>query len=225
MGYLSAHERGATIIELAVGALLIGIVVTMTLKGSVMIETMKTQVVVSQLPRFQLNVLQYREDFRHLPGDDPAAERVWRRDPALTRIGGDTLALLNGNAKIEGKFYDFGNPSGEHFVAWQDMRFAGLVSGDPKLQGATALPENPFGGFYGFDQGNLGQKDGSLCATKIPGRAAQSIDKRLDDGKINAGRLVATSKFSIEDNNHFDAPDAEPYNVEKEYIICVPLLP
>jgi hypothetical protein len=73
--------------------------------------------------------------------------------------------------------------------------------------------------------GNLGQKAGSLCATKIPGVAAQRIDSQLDDGVINSGLVVATSRFSMEENNHFDAPDTDPYDVEKSYILCAPMLP
>tara|TARA_R110000868_G_scaffold53617_4_gene168001 strand:- start:1657 stop:1923 length:267 start_codon:yes stop_codon:yes gene_type:complete len=88
------------------------------------------------------------------------------------------------------------------------------------------MPENPFGGVYGFDEGNLGQSSGSLCTTRIPGRAAQMIDDRMDDGIINRGKVVATSRYdAVEAKNHFDAPDFEPYDFEKEYIICAPILP
>jgi hypothetical protein len=225
MRNFSRHERGATIAELAIGAMLLGIVIGMVLKGGVMIDIMKAQMVVGQLPRFQLNVQSYREDFRSLPGDDPAAERIWQRSPAMTRMADDSLVLLVGNARIEGKLFDLGNPAGEQFAAWRDLRYGGYIDGDPMLEGLSALPENPFGGFYAFDEGNMGQKRLSLCATKIPGRAALIVDQKLDDGRINAGKVVATSKFSIEDKNHFETPDTEPYNIEKEYIICLPGLP
>jgi type II secretory pathway pseudopilin PulG len=214
-----------TIIELALTISILGILMYFTLKGTAVIESMRSVAVAYELQQYQRLFLAYQTDFRQLPGDDPDGAARWRREPALTTASGGTLASLQGDGKIDGVLYDFGNPAGEQFTAWRDLRAAGMISGDSKLTGASALPENPFGGFYGVDEGNLGQTRGSLCATKIPGLAAQSIDERIDDGKIDTGNLVATTKFSIPDSNHFDAPDSEPYNVEKEYIICVPLLP
>jgi hypothetical protein len=111
-------------------------------------------------------------------------------------------------------------------MAWRDLRYAGLVKGDPKWAGESAAPENPFGGIYGFDEGNLGQSGGSLCATRVPGRAAQIIDRNMDDGVINKGRVVATSLYDVVGaHNHFNAPDSAPYDYAKQYIICVPILP
>lgn len=221
----SSPRNGFNIIEMCIAICLIGLVLVMALKGTVLIEMMKAKMVGFELQQFQLKVQRHIEDYRKYPGDNPHGERLWSRVPALTLTGQGVLVSLQDNNRIDGQLFQVSNPDGEQFAAWRDLRFAGMVDGDTSLQGASALPENPFGGFYGFDEGNLGQKNGSLCATKIPGRAAEAIDKKIDDGRINTGRLVATSKFSIEENNHFDAPDSEPYNIEKEYIICVPLLP
>jgi prepilin-type N-terminal cleavage/methylation domain-containing protein len=217
--------RGMTIIELAITISILGILMYFTLKGTAVIQSMRSVAVAYELQQYQRLFLAYQTDFRQFPGDDPGGAARWRREPALTTASDGTLVSLQGNGQIDGVLYDFGNPAAEQFTAWRDLRAAGMVSGDSKLTGASALPENPFGGFYGVDEGNLGQTRGSLCATKIPGLAAQAIDSRIDDGKINTGNIVATANFSISANNHFDAPDTEPYNVEKEYIICLPLLP
>lgn len=213
-----------TVIEVAVTTTLLGILLFLTLKGTVMIETMRSVALGYELQQFQRLVLGYQVQYRQLPGDDPVAPLRFNREAALVRQG-DLRVQLTGNGVIDGLFFDSSNPEGEQFAAWRDLRFMGALSGDTKMTGVSALPETPFGGFYGFDKGNLGQEGGSLCASKVPGRAAEIIDYRIDDGKINAGKLVGTSKFSIEAYNHFDAPDTVPYDVEKEYIICVPLLP
>jgi hypothetical protein len=219
------NAAGMTVIELAFTISIVGVMMFFALKGRDLIVSMKALATAYELSQYQNFVQQYHVDYRRLPGEDPFAKSRWPRDTSLTTLRDQSLASLEGNDKLDGKLYDIGNPDGEQFTAWRDMRYAGMIEGDPALQGASALPENPFGGFYAFDEGNLGQTGGSLCATRIPGRAAQIIDDKIDDGRINAGKLVATSKFSIEDNNHFDAPDTEPYNIEKEYIICVPMLP
>ena len=218
-------SSGLTIIELAFTISIVGLLLFLTLKGTVMIESFRAVAVSYELEQHQRLVVGYQTDFRALPGDDPQAASRWRREPALTTIALGVPASLVGNDVLDGKLYDFSSPTGEQFTLWRDLRYAGMIDGNPALQGQSSLPENPFGGFYGFDEGNLGQKSGSFCATKIPGRAAEIIDKKLDDGKINSGKLIGTAKFSIEENNHFPAPDTAPYDIEKEYIICVPLLP
>lgn len=218
-------RRGFNIIEFAIAIAIVGIMLAFGLKGRVVIELMKGTVLAFDLRFYQTTVQHYLEDFRELPGDGLGGEKMWRRAPALSVLSSGAEASKAGNHVIDGEFYRFGNAAGEQFVAWQDLRYAGLVEGDPKLAGASAMPENPFGGFVGFDEGNLGQQGGSICASKVPGRAAELIDKRLDDGRIDTGMVVATSKFSIEANNHFDAPDKQPYDIEKEYIICLPLMP
>ncbi len=87
-------------------------------------------------------------------------------------------------------------------------------------------PKMSLAAFTDLTRGIWGSKNGSLCATRVPGRAAQMIDDRMDDGRIDRGRVVATSRYDPADaKNHFDAPDSDPYDIEKEYIICAPILP
>jgi prepilin-type N-terminal cleavage/methylation domain-containing protein len=217
-------KRGFALIEFVVVIVVLGVIFLMTMKGAEMVTTMRAVVTSHQIAQIQTKVAVYQNDYRALPGDDPRGEVRYKHGGAR---GLENRVLVNrtGNDQIDGHLSDYSSPDAEPFMAWRDLRYAGKLDGDPTLQGIAALPENPFGGFYGFDAGNLGQKRGSLCATKVPGRAALLIDEKIDDGRINTGKMVATSKFSVEENNHFDAPDVEPYNVEKEYIICVPMLP
>ncbi|MCB2108858.1 MAG: hypothetical protein KDE14_14210 [Rhodobacteraceae bacterium] len=214
-----------TFIELATTIVILGSLLFMTLRGTVAIESMRAIAVGYQLTNYQQAVLGYQVEYRQLPGDDPNASTRWKRNPAMTLLDRGSSVSLAGNGQIDGQLYDPRNPASETLVAWQDLRLGGKLDGDILSTGIASLPENPFGGFYAFDEGNLGQSAGSLCATRIPGRAAESIDRRIDDGKISTGKLVATSKFDIAKNQHFDAPDSEPYDFEKEYIICVPILP
>ncbi|MBL8642492.1 MAG: hypothetical protein JNK21_01055 [Rhodospirillaceae bacterium] len=217
--------RGMTVIELAFTISIVGLMMFFALKGKDVIEGMRSVAVMYEMEQYQRLIVGYQDTYDELPGDDPRSPNRWNRPSALTVVTETVTASLAGNSKLDGKLYEVGNPGGEQFAAWRDLRFSGALEGDPKFEGTSALPENPFGGFYGLDEGNLGQKEGSLCATRIPGRAAQRIDAKMDDGRINSGKVVATSKFSIEDRHHFPAPDTEPYNIEKEYIICIPMMP
>lgn len=215
---------GSSVAEVVMVVSLLGAFALMTLKGTAAIDSIKAYLMIRQFQAFQSAVMTYQAQFGSLPGEDGGAPRRYLRPPSTLARAGMQISLI-GNGALDGELYDQLSPNSETFMAWRDLRYFEAIPGDPKVAGASAMPENPFGGFYGFDQGNLGQKGGSLCATRISGRAAQMIDNRLDDGKINTGDVVATSKFSIEQNHHFDAPDTTPYDFEKEYIICVPMLP
>ncbi|MEQ9449710.1 MAG: hypothetical protein RLN70_12535, partial [Rhodospirillaceae bacterium] len=205
--------------------IILGAIFAMTLKGAALVETMRGVMVSYQMQHFRDRVMVYQTNHGQLPGDDTNAPRRYGRE-RTTRLQFGAPVSETGNTRIDGFFWDPQNANGEPFMVWRDLRYAGLVDGDPSLVGLSAMPENPFGGVYGFDEGNLGQTGGSLCATRIPGRAAQMIDDRMDDGIINQGEVVATSRYDpVDAMNHFDAPDSEPYDFEKEYIICAPMLP
>jgi hypothetical protein len=214
-----------TVIEMAIASILLGVIFIMTLRGTALIDSMKGWIMVHEFPQFQTRVLSYQQTYGFLPGDDPQGANRFDLPNATFKIGG-VMANQTGDGTLDGELSDVRSPNAEIFMAWRQLRAAGYLEGDVALAGLSAAPENPFGGIYGFDRGNLGQTGGSICATRVPGRAAEFIDKHLDDGVINKGHVVATSRYDpVEAHNHFDAPDSAPYDYAKQYIICVPLLP
>jgi prepilin-type N-terminal cleavage/methylation domain-containing protein len=218
------RTRGFSIIEMCVAIILLGIAFMLTLKGRALIDNMRALMAGYEAQMYQTKVELYISEFHYPPGDDPVAPNRYGRPESITIYLGTPVSLA-GNFKLNGLLTDPLNATGEQYMAWRDLRYAHLISGDEKLSGESASPENPFGGVFGFDEGNLGQTGGSLCLTKVPGRAAELIDKRLDDGVVNTGKVVATSKFSLNEHNHFAAPDLEPYDYAKTYIVCMPMLP
>lgn len=222
------RDRGFSGIELVVNLILIGIVFLLILKAEAGIDYVGGIFMARQIEATQLQVFAYREDHSFLPGDDPLAPRRYRRDVSRTRNFQGNYADLTDNSVIDGYLLDKDNVLGEHFTAWQDMRFARRLDGDPSLQGVDALPSNLFGGISGFDSGNLGMEDGSLCFTRIPGLTAQYIDDKLDDGVISAGNVVSSSRLPEtpdDDWGHYDEPDSDPYNPDKRYLLCTTQLP
>jgi hypothetical protein len=217
-------ERGFSFVEMAVVIVVLGAVFILTLKGAALIDVMKALMAGYRAQQLQVQVEAYAAEHHYLPGDDPTAPGRFGRPEAITIVSGATVSTV-ANDRIDGFLTDPLNANGEQYMAWRDLRYDHRLAGDPALAGESAMPENPFGGAYGFDEGNLGQKDGSLCLTKVPGRAAELIDKRLDDGIINKGKVVATSKFSLDEHNHFPAPDSAPYDYAKTYIVCMPIRP
>ena len=219
------RTRGFTILEMSMSIIIIGIVFTLALQGQNFLLTMRAFLTAYRLQQLQNAIKFYETEHLALPGDDAKAPRLLQRPPAVYFVGGGTVSFA-GNGVIDGKLSDTFNANGEQFMAWRDLRITGALDGDKALTGASAMPENSFGGVFGIDEGNLGQTGGSLCMTKIPGRAAQIIDGYLDDGIIDKGKIVATARWSpVADLNHFDAPDHTAYSPEKEYIMCAPLMP
>lgn len=221
------RNRGFSVIEFIIAIVVLGVLFLMVLKGADFILSIRALMVAREFQQFQQKIEVYRSTFNGaLPGDDPMGPGRFNRPKALS-LYGQALGDATGDGKIQGRMNDFRSPDSEQFMVWRDLRYADLIDGDETLVGFSALPEHEFGGVFAIDEGNLGQEPpGSLCATKIPGAAAQQIDARNDDGRIDAGRMVATSKNTpAETFNHFDKPDSEPYSVDKEYILCAPMTP
>ncbi|MCC6914379.1 MAG: hypothetical protein IT566_11810 [Rhodospirillaceae bacterium] len=200
---------------------ILGFVFLMTLKGRELVHATRGMLTANQLQQFQDDIVKYQAQYRALPGDDLHAPRTWGRTGSIYVVNGVAVSFA-GDDRISGLLSDYANATGEQFDAWRDLRSAGLLEGDIDLVGQSAMPENLFGGQFGFAEDNLGLNN-VICATQIPGEAALKIDQRLDDGRIGTGSVRATSRWDpIDAKNHFDAPDETPYDPLKTYIICVP---
>lgn len=217
-------ERGFSGIEFTVVIILLGIALVLTLRGAAAIPAIRSYVLMQQIQNYQIAIRQYEADYRMLPGDDTAAPQRWRRQDALYQLDGAIVSYA-GDGKIEGELDDIANTLGEQFLAWSDLRKGGYIGGDPTLVGQSARPENTFGGSYAFAEDEFGLQQ-VLCLTKVPGRDAELLDRRLDDGKPSTGQVRATSKWDPAIvHNHFTQPDVAPYDPKKTYIICLPYLP
>lgn len=226
--FRNAAALGFGGIELIINVVLIGIVFILLLKAEAGIDYIGGVFTARRIETMQIIIFGYREDHSFLPGDDPLAPRRFRRDVSRTRTFTGNYANLTNNDVIDGFLLDGENVLGEQFTAWQDLRFANKVDGDPAIEGIEALPSNLFGGVYGFDSGNLGMEDGSLCLTRLPGLTAQVIDEQLDDGVIDTGNVVATARLPETldgDWGHYDVPDSDPYDPDKRYLLCTTQLP
>jgi len=220
----SRKARGFAAVEIIVVVAVLGAIFLMTLKGTAAVEMMRAIATVYQIRNLQNTVQNYVAQFRQLPGDDAEASKRLGRPPALTIVEGVAIVLA-GDGVIQGPLSDPLNPEGEQMMAWRDLRLSGIYDGDPALIGQAAMPDNAFGGVYGFAEDNFGLEQ-VICATHLPGRAAAYADEKLDDGNIATGRVRGTAKWDPNQaKNRFDTPDTTPYDPNKTYIICMPYQP
>jgi len=218
------HRKGFGSIELLCIVVILGFVIVLTLKGTALIPSMRAFILAQQITQYQMAVSQYQTDYRALPGDDADGALRWSRSESLFNADRGVISFA-GDGRIDGLLDDATNPLGEQYLAWSDLRAAGLISGDPKLVGQSARPDTISDISYGFAENNLGLAQ-VLCLMHVPGADAAFLDKRLDDGDISTGRLRGTSQWDPTGaNNQFEKPDETPYDAEKTYIICLPYMP
>lgn len=195
------HDRGFTLIELAVVLAVISLLLGGVFKGQELVHSARARAVAQDFRSIAAAVSAYQDRFRSLPGDDPLAS---------THLSGAGLADSAGlgNGLINGA-WNSTTATDESLLLWQHLRLAGLVSGNtstpPSDAGALAswLPRNAVGGRIGLSStAPVGTWAGSLfiCQDGISGRVALQVDTQLDDGNpasgtirlLDAGALVST---------------------------------
>lgn len=197
------------------GLMMVGVV-----KGAAMIDVMRTWQATRLVENVEAAIGTYRDRYASLPGDDDRAAAVLGRQAARFWTGAGFISLA-GNGVIDGLFFDRLSPQGEQYMAWRDLRLAGLWPGDGELIGLAAMPDNPFGGVMGFSQANLGLRH-VLCLTAVPGAAAASIDAESDDGILSTGRIRARVRdVAPEVRSVYPTPGAGDYDVAETYMVCV----
>jgi prepilin-type N-terminal cleavage/methylation domain-containing protein len=194
------HQRGFTLVEIAIVLVIIGLLLGGILKGQEMITQAKIKNVINDFNGITAAVNSYRDRYRTLPGDDKGAVARW---------GAGTTTDGDGNGVIAGKYSATGGPV-ESQLFWQHLRLAGFVPG-----GGFEQPRNSTSGIIGVQTGDAanGTALGTfssliVCSTSIPDKVAGAVDTQMDDGQPNGGQMRAFSGAA-----NADVPAAAPaYN-------------
>lgn len=212
------RQYGFTLVEMAIVLVIIGLLLGGILKGQELIETGRIKGAVATLNGVSVAVNAYRDRYRSLPGDDGGAQaRGW----ISAQNGG-----MDGQVGQPGANPFAGTAGSENISFWRHLRFAGLIRGNPELDGAEARPrqDNPFDGDMGVTSGLLQTGGGagmplSVCLANVPGRAALSIDSQLDDGVAATGQVRASVQTQP-DMAPAEQAQAAPYVEASRYALC-----
>ncbi|MDR2366109.1 MAG: prepilin-type N-terminal cleavage/methylation domain-containing protein [Zoogloeaceae bacterium] len=175
------HNRGFTLVEIAIVLVIIGLLLGGVLKGQELITQARIRNLVNDMNGVTAAIYAYQDRYRALPGDERHAT-VSSRWAGI--VGGD------GNGFICGA-YNGGNSGGsvcaaemESRLIWRHLRLSGLVSG-----AEDGIPMNAAGGLIGVQAGAFGLSGHVLCASNLSAKIAAAIDAQLDDGNPRTGSL------------------------------------
>lgn len=190
-------QAGFTLVEIAIVLVIIGLLLGGVLKGQELINSAKVKNFINDFRSTSTFVFSYQDRFRAMPGDDTrAVANVGAAAAATTPAG--TL----GNARINGAWNSL-TATDESYLFWEQVRRAGLATGDPTPVAAPAAadaynPRNADGGRLGITGDPVAANwtgNFFICSSGIQGRFARQIDTTIDDGNTATGtvRVLGTN--------------------------------
>ncbi len=160
----------------------IGLILGVVLQGRSLVTSAEYKSFRQSLEDYRNAFLTFRDRFDALPGDFAQADV--RIEGGLTNGNGDGL-IGNGPACTD--------PGHESCIAWQHLRAAGMLSGNPDTAGPDASPGHVYGGvissfFTGTGvNGEFGHK---ILITDVPVPVAERLDAEEDDERCEGGRIT-----------------------------------
>ncbi|PKO90481.1 MAG: prepilin-type cleavage/methylation domain-containing protein [Betaproteobacteria bacterium HGW-Betaproteobacteria-12] len=214
---MKSHQKGFTLVEIAIVLVIIGLLLGGVLKGQELINSAKVKNLANDFRSISSFMYAYQDRFRALPGDDRAAVGHVNGTLATTPAG------QVGNARISGN-WNSTTTTDETYLFWQHVRLAGLATGTPVINDAEYIPRNAEGGAIGITGDPILTAPATpwpanfyICSAGIQGRFARQLDTTLDDGNTATGtvRVIANGATT-----QADAIALTPANDAVQYTVC-----
>ncbi|MBP5987927.1 MAG: prepilin-type N-terminal cleavage/methylation domain-containing protein [Azonexus sp.] len=216
---MKSHQKGFTLVEIAIVLVIIGLLLGGVLKGQELINSAKVKNLANDFRSVPTFVYAYQDKFRALPGDDRAAQAH-----VNGTANGDGSGRIDGDWNAEPAAGGGGGGAAcgtESCNFWDHVRRANLATGT-LTPGAEFFPRNSEGGLVGITgvtpiagwTGNF-----YVCSTNIQGRFVRQLDITMDDGNTTTGNLriicqgVCATAASPLPGNLTTAEDSNLYTV------------
>lgn len=176
-----ARPRGFSLVEVAVVLVIIGLILAAVLQGRQLIASAEYKSLRSQLSEHRNAFYTFRDRYNALPGDFADAS--------------DRLGIDGGNGNgVIGTDETCDGDSDESCLAWQHLRAADMLDGNPDDSGSDASPRHTYGGvvesFFTGTAGN-GSYGHKLNVADLPADVAIRLDGDMDDELCDSGRVAA----------------------------------
>lgn len=209
------HQKGFTLVEIAIVLVIIGLLLGGVLKGQELINSAKVKNLANDFRNTPLFIYGYQDKYKRLPGDDPDVVARFAGTKATTPD-----ATKIGNGLIEG-VWGSTTLTDENVLFWQHVRLAGLASGSTDFADLSkaSLPSNAEGGKIGLQMtAPIIGLSGTyyLCSSGINSKLAQQLDTTLDDGAGSTGTLRAQEGLSTD-----ATANGVNYAASKIYTVCL----
>ena len=191
------HQRGFTLIEIAIVLVIIGLLLGGVLKGQELITSARVRNLISAQDGVKAAFFGFQDRFRAFPGDYSQASQ----NIANTATSACGAGNGNGNGNGNGVIDNGATP--ESTLAWEHLSKAGFITGTFDCAAAetlTTTPTNPynvflqivFDGVYG--QGGASATRHNLkTGAQIPVEIIAEVDRKIDDGRPFSGSFQFSS--------------------------------
>ncbi len=190
-----SHQRGFTLIEIAIVLVIIGLLLGGVLKGQELITSARVRNLIAQQDGIKAAFFGFQDRFRSMPGDYASASTTLKCPSGTTCLNG------NGNGIIESAAAGTGVEAHEEILVWMHMSSAGFLNGSYQMTAGEATPteinspRNPYNIYLRFMHDSdyydtasppivkLNLKTGS----QIPVEIIAEVDRKIDDGHAQRG--------------------------------------
>jgi prepilin-type N-terminal cleavage/methylation domain-containing protein len=231
---MKSHQKGFTLVEIAIVLVIIGLLLGGVLKGQELINSAKVKNMVNDFRSTSALVYGYQDRFKSFPGDQTQVQLTdaFGAAAAATACAPAAAAghCVSNNGRIDGD-WNAAAVTDESFVFWQHVRLANLATGATNTGDANYLPRNADGGRLGVESGISGAGAAApfiagmrgavfVCSDGILGRYVRQIDSTMDDGNTAGGSVQAVPTGSARNT----AATATAAIVDgQQYIVCASL--
>lgn len=181
MKLIKQHQKGFTLVEIAIVLVIIGLLLGGVLKGQEMIESARIKSVVRDMNGVSTAYNTYLDRFHALPGDELEATMNARGWAGTGGGNANGVLTITGNST-------FGN-TGEQPGMLRALRASGIVQGDATITtGAASLPRAGTGGLIGVSTAAYGMSGPSVCVSALTTAQALGVDVTID-GSLPADNI------------------------------------
>ncbi|MGH8671311.1 MAG: prepilin-type N-terminal cleavage/methylation domain-containing protein [Burkholderiales bacterium] len=197
------NQSGFTLIEIAIVLVIVGLLLGGVLKGQELINNARVRNVIALSDGIKAAYFGFQDRYRGIAGDYPIT-LAQQNIPGGGSVQGCTAAA----ATCQDGTVTNNATDSEAIIAWNQLSFAGYITGSYDGAGGTPTtqntPTNPFGGFMQliFDNDYTGTATAATnikTGNNIPAATMAEIDRKIDDGNPDTGVFRSGSAFGTPD--------------------------